>query len=94
MKKIVRANVLSGYRIELEFDDGVQGVADLSDLAGKGVFSSWSDHENFEKASIGSLGELIWPDGTDLCPDSLYLKVTGKSPADIFPSLNAGDKCA
>jgi hypothetical protein len=94
MKKIVRQKALSDYRIEIEFDDGVRGVVDLSDLVGQGVFSSWNDYENFKKVSIGSLGELVWQDGPDLCPDSLYLKVTGKTPADIFPTLKAGEKCA
>jgi hypothetical protein len=94
MKKIVRQKALSDYRIEIEFDDGVRGVVDLSDLVGQGVFSSCNDYENFKKVSIGSLGELVWQDGPDLCPDSLYLKVTGKTPADIFPTLKAGEKCA
>jgi hypothetical protein len=36
---------------------------------------------------IGSSGELVWNDQIDLCPDALYLKVTGKKPEDIFPAL-------
>jgi hypothetical protein len=94
MKKIVKLKVLSDYRIEIEFDDGIQGVVDLSSLVGQGVFSSWKEYENFKKASISSLGELVWQNGADLCPDSLYLKITGKSPADIFPALKAGKKRA
>jgi hypothetical protein len=30
---------------------------------------------------------LIWGEELDLCPDSLYLQVTGKTPEDIFPAL-------
>jgi hypothetical protein len=32
-------------------------------------------------------GELGWGDQIDLCPDALYLKVTGKTPEDLFPAL-------
>ena len=87
MRKISKVKVLQGYRLELVFDDGVSGVVDLSDLVGKGVFALWSDHHAFEQVRIGSFGELAWGDQIDLCPDSLYLKVTGKNPEEVFPAL-------
>ena len=87
MRKISKVKVLQGYCLELTFDDGVCGMVDLSDLVGRGVFASWRDRHSFEQVQIGSLGELIWDDQVDLCPDSLYLKVTGKKPEDIFPAL-------
>lgn len=87
MPKISKVRVLHGYRLELEFDDGLRGTADLADLAGKGVFALWSNRQAFEQVRIGASGELIWSDRVDLCPDSLYLRVTGKRPEDIFPAL-------
>ena len=39
------------------------------------------------KVKIGETGELIWSEQVDLCPDALYLRLTGKKPEDIFPSL-------
>ena len=87
MKRVSRVKVLSGYRLELEFDDGVSGIVDLSENVGKGVFDLWRDPLNFDQVRIGSSGELVWGDRIDLCPDALYLKVTGKKPEDIFPAL-------
>jgi hypothetical protein len=87
MKRIFKAKVLSGYRLELEFDDGVSGRVDLSELVDNGVFAVWRDPLVFEQVRIGSSGELIWGEQIDLCPDALYLKVTGKKPEDIFPAL-------
>ena len=75
------------YRLEVEFEDGVSGIVDLSDDVGKGVFALWRDPLFFEQVAIGSAGELVWGDKIDLCPDALYLKVTGKKPEDIFPAL-------
>jgi hypothetical protein len=87
MVKITRVSVLKDYRLELTFDDGEFGVIDLSDLVGKGVFELWRDPEFFKQVQIGSIGELVWNDKIDLCADSLYLKLTGKKPEDLFPSL-------
>ena len=87
MRKITRVKVLQGYRLELTFDDGVSGAVDLSDLVGKGVFAFWRDYGVFERVEIGSFGELVWSNQVDLCPDSLYLKATGKKAEDLFPAL-------
>ena len=87
MRKIFKVKALQEYRLKLEFDDGVSGTVDLSDLVGKGVFALWSDHRAFEQVRVGSSGELAWSDKIDLCPDALYLKLTGKKPEDIFPAL-------
>lgn len=88
MNRIAAVRALEDYRLELTFSDGTRGVVDLSDLSGRGVFAPWTDYEFFRNVSIGEFGELVWPGDIDLCPDSLYLKMTGKEPKDIFPNLN------
>ena len=87
MHKIVRVSVLDVYQLDLTFDDGTLGLADLHDLVGSGVFALWNDYAAFQSVRIGDSGELVWSDQVDLCPDSLYLRVTGKRPEDIFPCL-------
>ena len=95
MRKITDVWPLDGYRVSLRFGDGTEGIADLSDLAGRGVFAAWSTPSQFEGVQVGSSGELTWACGVDLCPDALYLRVTGKTPADLFPSLRAPEsRCA
>ena len=87
MRRISNVKVLRGYRLEMQFDDGVSGTVDLSEAVGKGVFALWRAPLAFNQVRIGSSGELVWGDRIDLCPDALYLKVTGKKPEDIFPAL-------
>ncbi|OGL61587.1 MAG: hypothetical protein A3J27_04610 [Candidatus Tectomicrobia bacterium RIFCSPLOWO2_12_FULL_69_37] len=87
MRRISRVKALPGYPLELEFDDGVCGTVDLSEAVGKGVFALWRDPLAFEQVRIGSSGELAWGGRIDLCPDALYLKVTGKKPEELFPAL-------
>ena len=78
-----------GFRIWLRYADGVEGEVDLSDVAGKGVFVAWLDRKFFEDVRIGEWGEIAWRNEIDLCPDALYLEITGKSPEDIWPGLRA-----
>jgi hypothetical protein len=73
--------------LSLEYDDGVSGDVDMSYLVGKGVFAAWRDPNAFKEVQIGSSGELVWKAGIDLCPDALYLKITGRKPEDLFPAL-------
>jgi hypothetical protein len=87
MKEIVDVKVIKNYKLELTFNDGVSGIIDLSDLVAEGVFSVWEDKQLFRNVKIGTAGELIWDGGVELCPDALYLKVTGKEPDDIFSYL-------
>jgi len=87
MHRITEVDVLEDYRLALKFSDGTEGVADVSHLVGKGVFSLWNEYREFRKVCIGSSGELLWDEDVELCPDALYLKVTGKQPEDIFPRL-------
>jgi hypothetical protein len=80
MFRIVEARALARYRVWLRFDDGTTGVADLSHLAGRGVFQRWEEPGGFEQLSVGSSGDLQWGEELDLCPDALYMEVTGKTP--------------
>ena len=91
VKKIATARPLVGYRVALSFDDGTNATVDLSDLAGRGVFTAWLAPGEFERVEIGSAGELTWPCGVDLCPDALYLRATGRTASEVFPSLRAAE---
>jgi hypothetical protein len=86
--EIVDAKPLAGFRIFLKFIDGTSGVVDLSPFAGKGVFSKWLESDVFDAVSINTSGALEWPGGLDLCPDALYMQLTGKSPEDLYSSLS------
>jgi hypothetical protein len=51
------------------------------------VFEAWNHQIFFEKVHIGANRELKWNDEIELCSDSLYLKVTGQTPEELFPKL-------
>lgn len=75
------------YRVYLEFSDGTQGEVDLSDFVESDVFQRWKDSEFFSSVHLGDHREIKWDDEIELCAESLYLTLTGKSPAQLFPKL-------
>lgn len=85
--KITKVNPIAGYRLSVEFDEGDRGVVDLSDYAGKGVFEAWLTPGFFEQVTVASDGALAWPGDLDLCPDAIYMRLTGKTPEEVFPLL-------
>lgn len=87
MFKPIKVTPLPGYKLAVEYAGGVQGVTDLSHLAGKGVFAIWNNPGVFESVQIGSHGEIKWSEEVELCPDALYLEITDKSASEVFPEL-------
>ena len=85
--KITDAKPLVRFRVSVRFDDGASGTVDLSHLAGRGVFRAWLQEGVFEQLSISPIGALQWPGDLDLCPDSLYLQMVGKTAPEVFPTL-------
>jgi len=83
----VKIRALPKYKIYLEFSDGAQGEIDLSDLAGKGVFKAWNDRGFFDQVHLAAHRAIQWSAEIELCPDALYMKLTGKTPGEMFPKL-------
>ena len=91
MPRPLEVRPLPNFRLWLRYDDGTEGEVDLSDLAGRGVVKVWNDAEFFQSVKIGPQGELAWSDDVDLCSDSVYMRLTGKSPDEVFPGLKQAE---
>ena len=79
MIRPIEVEARGGYRIWLRYSDGATGEVDLSDIAGRGVFEAWNVPGYFEKVHVAPHRAIAWDDDLDLCPDSLYMEITGKS---------------
>jgi len=90
MPKPLKVKPLQNFRLWLRYDDGTTGEVDLSNIAGRGVFKAWENEELFKAVRIGPHGELAWGENLDLCSDSIYMRLTKKSPEDVFPTLKTG----
>jgi len=87
--KPTQVKPLDGYRIWIEFEDGVQGVVDLSAYAGRGVWKAWEDRSLFESVNITSYRAIGWGDTDvlDMCSDWAYMQVTDTTVDDTRQEL-------
>jgi len=74
---VVAVKARDPFRIWVRFEDGTEGEADLSDLAGRGVFRRWRENPSeFAQATVDAeSGTVVWPGGLDVAPDRLYQEV-------------------
>ena len=77
-----------GFCIWIQFQDGEAGEIDLSDLAVHGIFKAWAERSFFESVAINAYNEVTWGDQIDLCPDALYIQLTGKPVEEVMPGLS------
>lgn len=77
--RVSAVRALAPWKVWIRFTDGSEGIADLSDVAGVGVFKKWEDPAFWKSVYVDPESRTIaWPGGIDLCPDVLYHEVTGK----------------
>ena len=79
MVRPVRVEPRPGYRIWLEYSDGVAGEVDLSDMAGRGVFRAWNELGYFDRVHITPHQSIAWDEEIEICPDAMYMELTGKT---------------
>ncbi len=77
---VVKVEPRGGYRLWLQFQDGVEGEVDLEPrLAFQGVFAPLRDPAYFARVRVNpDLGTICWPNDADWDPLVLYSLVTGR----------------
>ena len=79
MIRPIEVEAREGYRIWLRYSDGSSGEIDLSHLAGRGVFAAWDEPGRFQQVRIARHRAITWDADIELCPDALYMQLTGKT---------------
>ena len=84
---VVEARARPGFKLWVRFKDGVEGEADLSDIAGRGVFARWTeDPTEFGAVEIDpASGAPTWPGGLDVAPDRLYAEIADEARVGTDP---------
>ena len=73
---IARVDVLDDYRLRLRFDDGTDGIVDLTSRLWGPMFDSLRDPDVFARVRVDpDAGTIVWPNGADLSPEMLYREV-------------------
>jgi hypothetical protein len=67
--KIVACEARPNYVLWVQFQDGIEGEINLSNLVGKGVFKAWESLPFWESVKIDPESETVaWGDEIDLDP--------------------------
>lgn len=75
------------YKIWLRYEDGVEGEVDLSDIPRTGIFEAWNDVSFFESVHISEFDSIAWSEDAELCPNALYIEITGIPIEELMPAV-------
>jgi hypothetical protein len=61
------------YTLNIKFENGEEKIFNIRPFLNFGVFKELKDLSYFKKVKP-FMGTISWPDGQDICPDTLYLE--------------------
>jgi hypothetical protein len=76
MERPIRVTPLPGAKVSIVFTDGTEGVIDMSNFVGRGVFAPLADPTVFSRVYVGDYGQIAWSEEMEVCPDAAYREVT------------------
>ena len=83
MQKIIpylkEAKALPDCKLQLLFEDGINGIIDLAIWKQKVVFKFWEEEKNFSSFKITRDKKIEWNEMVDMDPDAFYLKLVNKT---------------
>jgi hypothetical protein len=78
---VTEARYIEGYKVEVSFNDGKTGIADLSAALKGSVFEPLRDLSAFSQLRVDEeLETVVWPNGADLAPEYIYFQAFRNSP--------------
>ena len=70
---ITEAKYLKNYQVQVSFNDGRTGIANLKDALYGTVFQSLKDKDLFSQLKLDKeLDTITWPNGADFAPEYIY----------------------
>ena len=69
------ARYLADYKVEVLFNDGRKGIADLSSALEGPAFQQLQEISVFAQLRVDKeLNTIVWPNGADFAPEFLYFQ--------------------
>lgn len=82
MLHITEARYLHDYVVEVTFNNGRQGRADLAEILRGPVFEPLKDKSMFSRLRVDpELQTIAWENGADLAPEYVYFQAFKTDPA-------------
>lgn len=78
---ITEAVYLHDYQVEITFNNGRKGVADLYPALKGHIFEPLKNPAEFSKLTLDhELATITWPNGADLAPEYIYFQAFKDDP--------------
>ena len=78
---VTKAKYIEDYKVEVSFNNGRKGVADLFEALRGSIFEPLKDKSIFANLKIDNeLATIVWPNGADLAPKYIYFRVFRDEP--------------
>lgn len=91
---VTEARHLEGYKIEVSFNNGKKGIADLSAVLKGPVFEPLREVSAFSQLYVNEeLETVVWPNGADLAPEYIYFQAFRNHPEFTGPVQGMGLHC-
>jgi hypothetical protein len=84
---VTDAKYLADYKVEVTFNNGRKGVADLSDALKGATFEPLKNKSEFSRLVVDKeLDTIVWSNGADLAPEYIYFQAF-KNEAELQPQF-------
>ena len=78
---VTNAKYLKDYTVEVSFNDGRKGIADLSSALKGKIFKPLREKSEFSTFTVDEeLETIVWPNGADLAPEYIYFQAFKSEP--------------
>ena len=78
---LTEAKYIEDYKVEVSFDNGRKGIADLSDTPHGPVFEPLKNKSFFAQIKVDpELETIVWPNGADLAPEYIFFRAFKNEP--------------
>ena len=78
---VTNAKYIEAYKVEVSFNNGRKGIADLIDAIKGPVFEPLKNTSEFSSFTVDKeLETIVWPNGADLAPEYIYYQAFKNEP--------------
>jgi hypothetical protein len=74
---VVNARIVEGYKVEIKFNDGADGIIDFQNIIKndkREIIKELLDKNKFQTVKV-EYDTLVWENGVDFAPEYLYEKI-------------------
>lgn len=76
MEQVVWVRALDGFRLEVEFSDGLRGEVDIEPFLFGPMYEPLREPTFFEQVFVDSFGAVVWPNGADISAAGLHRRLS------------------